>query len=325
MNILLNDGYSFQRGIPVKSVLNHMSLEELDFALKFAQESNDNTITINGAEAMYFDHWEYLVDKLLQSNFTTIAIFTNCIDLERNYLSLIKLVSNNSSDDEGAGGRRNIMFVTNYNDEKSIGTKYYEEMKKGFDMLRRLPNSQVIMNINLYDTDQDFKTPLEEAARLKTRNVRWSFTDPDEVNKYRGNIVDFYQSKLPMIKNFFLECVKLKLRPVVDCHSIPLCMYDDEMLRLIGMIAEENLKKSGCQPFIDVGPGLETSRCFAYRGEKHNLASFINITDVEQLFVNMIDNRDASKDLLPECNTCASKVAQGQSCGCLQFRKVEVL
>jgi hypothetical protein len=324
MNILLNDGYSFQRGIPAKSVLNHMTLEELGFALKFAENSGETTITINGAESMYFDNWSYLVDLLLSSEFQNIVIHTNGIDLERNYPDLVRLVSTNATGEEFKT-KKNILFCINYNDEKTIGSGYYEEMKNSFDLIKRLPNSVLIMNINLYDIDQDFSTPLAEAARLKTRNVRWSFTDPDEVNKYKGNIIDFYQSKMPLIKNFFLECIKYGIRPTVDCHTLPICMYDDEMLRLVAMVAEENLRKSTCQPFIDVGPGLETSRCFAYRGEKHNLSSFINITDIDQLFNNMIDARDSVKDLLPECNNCASKVAQKQSCGCLQFRKVEVL
>jgi hypothetical protein len=316
MNLLLNDGYAFQRGIPDKSVVNHMTEDEVAFAINFAKESNMKELHINGAEPMYFENWEFIADQIANSNFEAVSVFTNCIDVERNYLALIRMTTDQ---------KKKIIFFTNYNDEKTIGTTYYEEMKKGFDMLRRLPEVEVIMNINLYDIDQDFKTPLQEAARLKTRYVRWSFTDPAEVNTYKGNIIDFYQSKLPMVKEFFLECARQGLRPMIDCHSIPLCMYDDEMLRLVGMIAEENLRKSTCNPFVDVGPGLETSRCFAYRSEKQNLGSFINITDIEELFRNMVDSVDAQKDLLPECNTCASKIAQGQSCGCLQFRKVEVL
>jgi hypothetical protein len=317
MNILLNDGYAFQKGIPQKSILNHMSKDELMLAVGFADQSGESEITLNGAEPMYFEDWEFVVDTVLKTaNIKSVSIFTNCIDVERNYQSLIRLTSANV---------KNIFFFINYNDEKTIGISNYEEMLKGISMIRSLPNSMVIMNINLYDLDQDFKTPLKIASDYKTRFVRWSFTNPDEINTYKGDIVDFYQSKMPLVKEFFLECVKYRIRPMIDCHSIPLCMYDEEMLRLVGMVAEENLRKSTCKPFIDVGPGLETSRCFAYRSEKHDLTKYMNVKDISQLFINMIDDQNSVKDLLPQCDSCASKVAQGQSCGCLQLRKVEVL
>ena len=322
MNILLNNYCNLQcEYCFAKDVLEQdketLSLKDFNFLLDFTERSHRRDVRWLGGEPLMHPEFPEILNMIFKRKaINQVVIFTNGVLIDKYMKDFAKL-----------SATKKISFTINVNDMEQIGKNAYDRMVKNIKALRRLKVG-ITLGINLYKPGQEFQHIVDLTHELKLNGIRWSLTVPNSVEKKFADPKEYYTSRIPLLKAFFTACAMKGIQPHVDCNSVPICMYDDELLRLIalsgGKNPSQNLSKSFCHPVIDVEPDLNAIRCFGFSDEKIDVRDFKDLRQLSEYFDITMQGGNKEKLLIEECRSCVSYKMNGESCGCLAIRHIDV-
>lgn len=313
MNIIINNycnlncEYCFANDVIAENKKS-MTLKDFHWVLDFIRESGRKEVRIIGGEPTLHPQFsEFVLESLRQPFINHLHVFTNGTYNERiGYLFHIASLS------------KGVSLLINLNDPSVIGKEKTKVIAKNLDSLKGT-NIKVTLGINFYKENQDYQYLIDAAKAFGIKNIRWSITVPNTDEKRNFDVKEYFESYIPTIKQFLVDVVKAGLKPHVDCNNIPLCLLDDEALRVIAMVSEANLKTSICNPIIDIKPDLTAIRCFALDDYVVNAKDFTTIAELNSHFSKNVDGQYNGAKLFDVCESCESYQVNGKACACLAF------
>lgn len=315
MNILLNNycnlscEYCFANKV-MKENRKNMDIEDFRWLLKFLKKSNRSEVRLIGGEPTLHPHFlEILLESSENNYINHVHLFTNGTYPSK-YNELYKLISS----------KKRFSILMNVNSKNKVGNKNYKRMINNINILSDIKKIRLTLGINFYMKNQDYNYIIVLARKYNIKNIRWSLVVPNSQDKL-NNIKKYFKDNIPNIINFIKECRKNNINVHVDCNNIPICLLNDEQLRLLAMISERNLKTSVCNPVIDVKPDMRAIRCFAMNDYSVNIRDFNTIKQLKKNFIENVDKKYKDRLLFDKCKDCASYEINGESCACLVYRK----
>ena len=270
-------------------------LKEIDKVIDFHKRSNKRQMRFIGGEPTLHSNFSEILLKAARNNMD-IHVFTNGLyNSEYNYL--FKLLDKEV----------NVSLLINYNKGKQKESNLHQLKEYGVNFS---------LGINFYKENQDYNYIIDTSKKYNLNRIRWSLVVPNSEEK-KKKPAQYFKRHIPNIKQFIIDCEKNGINPHVDCNNIPICLMDEDALRLISMISENNLRSSTCDPVIDIKPNLDSIRCFAVGEQKVNIKDF---RDEKELIDHF--NRNIQREhLFDECENCPTYKVKGKSCGCLAYRE----
>lgn len=314
MNILLNNycnlkcEYCFANEV-IAEEKQAISLEDFQWLIEFLWRSGLDSIRLIGGEPTLHPQFADLLIEVGRHQFIKeILLFTNGTYNDRIGF-LLQLIAK--------AKRMNVLL--NYNDPEVIGE---EKNTIILHNIKNLSQAEIrtTLGINFYKPDQDYAYLIEAALKYKMK-IRWSIVVPNTEEKKNYDVRKYFSAFVPLISQFIQDCAHLKIQPGVDCNNIPLCLLDDETLRLIALLAENNLKTSICSPVVDVKPSLKAIRCFILNRYEVDIKNFETLEELKGHFHEKVDQEFLGRQLFPECEKCASFQINNKSCACLGFKR----
>jgi hypothetical protein len=296
--------------ITIRDNESEMSIDKFKKLMKIADRSNDNSVTLLWENEPHSDI-DSIFNEVKESKLEEVSLYLTPDISDYDTIRTIQFQIEKKLNIILA---RDFFRSNLYNDETLINSL--------LTFVNGFPNIRVSIEINLNYDGLYINQAVELAYKLRTDNIKFSIGLTDEDALRTVDPTSFYKDRMNILKSFLLECTKYHILPVVDCHAIPVCMYDDDMLLFTALTNYKNLVKTNCSPFIDINPRSEMSRCYAYNKDKVSVDEFEHSGEMDQFYKAVFDDKAYSKTLIPECKTCASYVLDGKSCGCLVMRGI---
>lgn len=299
MNILLNNycnlncEYCFANKV-IAEQKQEMTLENFKWLLNFLIKSEQSQVRLIGGEPTSHPQFkEFVLEALRRPQINSMLVFTNgTFDDRIAYLLYL------------ASFEKEVALLINYNHPNIIGEEKDAIIERN---IRKLyPRVKITLGINFYKPNQDYSYIIDKARKYDIKQIRYSIVVPNTEERKRINVYDYFIDFIPTIKQFIMDCVKLGITPHVDCNNIPLCMLDDETLRLFAMVSKDSLKTSICEPVIDVQPTMKAIRCFIMSDYKVNIKDFNTLQELERHFFETVDSKHFNVPIFDECKNCAS-------------------
>ena len=313
MNIITNNycnlacEYCFAKDV-MEEDRQLLSLDNFRWLLDFIEKSGQDQVRMLGGESTLHPNFiDFLQECKRHRAIHRFQLFSNFIFNEK-VAEALKEVSKDLY----------MSYLVNYNEPKILGEQKLAILERNITTLRDY--GDITLGINFYDPNQDWKYIVEAALRHNIKTVRFSITIPNTQEKKELDIKEYFKSFVPVMSQFFLTLALNGLQASTDCNNTPVCMWDDEILRMLAMSNEQVLVAGLCSPVIDVQPSMEAFRCFAHSGNKVNIKDYNNIDELNAYFLETIDSKLDKIDLFPECSSCVSKAVNGKSCGCLAYK-----
>lgn len=313
MNIITNNycnlacEYCFAKDV-MEEDRQLLSLEDFKWLLDFIEQSGQDEVRMLGGESTLHPNFiDFLEECKNHKGIHRFMLFSNFIFNEK-VAEALKDVSKYLY----------MNYLVNYNEPKILGEKKVEILERNISTLKNY--GDIVLGINFYDPNQEWKYIVEAAVRHNIRNIRFAITIPNTQEKKELDIKEYFKSFVPVMSKFFLTLAVNGIKANTDCNNTPVCMWDDEILRMLAMSNEEVLKAGICNPVIDVQPTMEAFRCFAHSGNKINIKDYQHLGQLNDHFYQEIDLKLDKIDLFPECSSCVSKAVNGKSCGCLAYK-----
>jgi organic radical activating enzyme len=287
-----------------------MTLADFKKVLDFQEKSNISDVRLLGGEPTIHPQFKEIVEEAYKRRHVKhIQLFTNGLF---NYATFEVL--------KEASKYVSISVLINYNSPKILGPKKVEKIESNISKLVKI--GQVTLGINFYKPDQEYEYIIKSSLKHRLNNVRFAVVIPNTIQKAQEDIKGYFSSFTPLLIKFFGVCAMSRLSAKPDCNNTPLCIWDDEQLRLLAMVGQSTLKINLCKPVIDVKTDLSVIRCFGMSDTQANLEDFNNIGEVDRYFQERVDKQYDNVDIFEECKACAIKEVHGKGCGCLAYKKV---
>jgi sulfatase maturation enzyme AslB (radical SAM superfamily) len=282
-----------------------MKMEDFKWILDYLESSNEESVRLIGGEpTLHPEFTDFLLEALRRPSLQRLVIFTNGIFSERKaYLF------------ELASRQKPVHLTINVNHPSVIG-RHFKTIEKNLGLLKG--KCMITLGINFYQENQDYVPVLELAQQYGIQKVRYAIAVPNASEKVEP--VKYFSRFVPVLSSFAADIARLGLDATADCNNIPLCLLDDDTLRMIAMVRESCLKKSTCSAVLDVKPDMSVIRCFGLGDLSVNIKDFSNIAQLNAYFVEKLDRNIKAKTLFESCKDCASYQVSHESCGCLNMR-----
>jgi hypothetical protein len=297
--------------ITIKDNDTEISIENFKKLLNIADKSGDKNVSIIWENDVHSDI-DGIINELKSSKVGEISLYLSPDISEYDIIRTLQIQSEKNL---------NIIAGTNF---------FKNELHKNLDVIESITKIvssfskiRLSVEINLNYDGLYAKDAVEFSYKLGLSQIGFSIGLTDEDQLRNINPVSFYKDRMSILKEFLMECTRYHITPSVDCHSVPVCMYDDDMLLFTALTNYKNLVKTSCKPFIHIDPKMEMSRCYAYNKEKVSVTEFNDTGEIDRFYNVVFDEKAYSKLLIPECKTCASYILDGKSCGCLVMRGIK--
>jgi organic radical activating enzyme len=284
-----------------------MSEDDFEWVLDFLERSGDDLRIIGGEPTLHPHFCDFLLEGVTRKNIKHVHIFSNGTFSSK----VLHAIA-------GCSTEKQMSMLVNCNSPQDIGEAKYQTVINNVLHLAKKP-IRITLGINVYKPDLDYSYLLELAKSANIKEIRWTVAIPTEKIRSSEAVLKYFAQFVPFMARFVEDCITEGLHPHADCNSIPVCMLDDNTLRLIALIAHDNLKPSICHPVIDVKPDLSVIRCFGMDQLQVNLKDFKKSSDVIDFFKREIDALYVNKPLFDSCERCATFAIKGTACTCLSF------
>lgn len=288
---------------------DEMSIEEFKEILQFVSKSHYEKIRILGGEPTLHRDFKEIIN-LSEKYKKPIEIFTNgfvCKDT-------VKFLE-----------EKNVKFTVNFS-----ARKFTEEPKEKLAYFLKKLGPKCALGIN-YTNEFDIKEINEVIKTVKKYKlismIRLGIASP--VYNLSNNYFDFIKNKIKInkdLRELSKRLFKHKIKIIHDCSYFPVCAIEDETLSLIKKYNDTDIKTLCInRGALDILPGKEVIRCFAFSTLMFHLERFKNIEEIKNHF-SFID-QFLFKHVTPEmCKTCKFNSFTCQS-GCLgnRFRLLKKL
>lgn len=314
MNIIMNNycnlncEYCFANEVMSENS-KEMTLDDFRKVLDFEAKSNVNEVRLLGGEPTIHPQFaEFVREAYKRKSVKHIQLFTNAL-FDYDVFDVLEEASKYVS----------IAVLVNYNEPSVLGEKRVKKIENNIARLTRI--GKVTLGINFYKPDQEYEYIIKTTLKHNIKTLRYAVVIPNTIQKAQSDKKKYFKSFVPVLVNFLGVCALKKIEPRPDCNNTPLCMWDDDQLRLLAMVSPTSLKLNLCSPVLDVKTNLEVIRCFGMSEYKVYLDDFRNAEEIHQHFLKNIDEPLKDVDLFDECENCAVKEVNGRSCGCLAYKK----
>jgi hypothetical protein len=304
----LNCEYCFANKIREEEKIN-MTLKDFSRVIQFLKESKDSSCCIIGGEPTLHMQFIEMLDMCKNAEYLNhVHVFSNGLFNDK----ILKYLLDFSN-------YKRLSFLINFNLPEFLGNRI-NIIRKNIQVLRE-NEIDIILGVNFYKYNQPYQYLLDACFEYNIKSVRWSLVVPNTIEKAAADAKEYFTSFSPAIVRFISDCAKNKITPSVDCNNIPLCMINDEDIKLLATHGNSSLRVSVCSPVIDVLPNLKVVRCFALSDHQAYLTDFKNTDDIHKYFINLIDKKLSEELLIPECAECISYKYRERSCGCLAYKQ----
>lgn len=317
-NIMINNycnlrcPYCFAKDVIDKNKMS-MSLDDYEYVLQWLKNSNIHDVRLIGGEPTIHPKFKEFIDIPLNDKFfQNIHIFSNCTFKDDILEDLII-----------ASRKKNISLLPNFNLQSNVNNDtFWERMNHNVKMLAKYDIVKTV-GINIYDRDQDIDYIFEIADKYNVKEIRWALAIPNMELDSKFNYKEYILSFLPLLKDFYKKSVKYQKKIHRDCNSLPICLMDDEMLKLFAYLTPNDAyaESHACNPVVDIDANLNVYRCFGLSEYSvKNLKNYDNINDIINSFNVQFDNL-SHKPLFKECNDCPKYIMNDdRSCSCLKYK-----
>lgn len=315
MNILLNNycnlncEYCFANEV-LEEDRKNMTKEDFIWLLNFLKRSNTPNIRLIGGEPTLHPQFIELILEATSKKYTNhVHVFSNGTFNANIGYFLMCLAS-----------KVGVSILLNYNHPDIIGEKFNDIILSHLSEFQK-SNVYITLGINFYKPNQDYHYLINAAKSYGIRDIRWSVVVPNSDEK-KQNPKEYFNQFIPLLKGFLRDCALLDLDPHVDCNNIPLCLFDDDTLRWLCLVAgENNTRVSTCNPVIDVTPNMEALRCFIMNKYRVPIKDFYNLEELNKHFREKVDSKFDGVKLFDACADCASFQVKNRSCACLTYKE----
>lgn len=311
MNILLNNycnltcEYCFANRVLEKDRIN-MTMQGFDKVIEFVKNSGLDSINLIGGEPTLHPKFNEIIDKINDLDFiNSIMLFTNGVFNKKQREKLLAYAKSSK-----------LRMLLNYNDLRD--TKAMDIINNNIHELK--DSAEITLGINFFKKDQDFEYIIKASKENNLKFIRWSLVVPNTELKAQIDVRNYYIEHKELILRFLKSCLENEIIPHVDCNNIPLCLLNDDEIKLFAFSSERNLKTSVCNTVIDILPNLKVIRCFAFSDFEVDLKDFKNLEELTTHFIELIDNRFNEVPLFDDCEKCKSFQYRSKSCACLKFK-----
>ena len=300
-------------GDPAKA--RYMTRADLDTVISWAQQPGYPVIVqLLGGEPTLHPQILDFVKTLQEKGVTIDTIFSNGLGETKVYEEITEVskagwLINVDSPDSYTAGEWELL---NRNLEV-LRWKGKSSMKEGgFD--KGVFRLQV--GITFYKPRQEYSYIIELGKKYDCAYVRCDASRPGRAkcNKY----VDFEHlaGLKPTLLNFFKDCVKAGIRPVVD-EPIPPCIFTRKELTYVSLFVEGF--RSVCTPNSDVFPDLTVEHCAPMRGilPPYSIKEYKFMEVLTEHFRNA---EPFKRVVLPRCKGCRFFMTRQCQGYCLHFK-----
>lgn len=320
MNVMLTDfcnlkcKYCFASCETDVKKRQEISDESYRYILDFLKRSNHRGLRLLGGEPTLHKKFEkYVTDAIQDAFFANIHIFTNALHLNKEMSHAI--------------AHEKTSFLINLNSPQDLGDKLYAQTIENIEYLvseYRMRNirPQVVLGINIYSPDLDYKYIIEESNRLGLEVIRYSITTPQTFNTDID--LDFYRQYADYLANFVDDCANHGILSHIDCNNPPKCVFTPNQLMKLIVNESDIMNHQQCNPVLDIRPDLTIARCFVFNDYINvNLKDFRDERELLRFFTERIDRHRFDIPTFKTCQSCEfNNKCQG---GCLGYKKFKNL
>ncbi|MBQ9246625.1 radical SAM protein [bacterium] len=283
------------------------TVENFIKALNFIKTRKNERVGLVGGEPTIHSKFGDFT-KIIQNDneITNCIIYTNGIELAK-YIEIIK--------------HDKFTLLLNCNAPYNIGN-LYNKLEETITILAKEKKNRFNLGINIYKPDMDYSYIFDLLKLSKTNYLRYSISISNAEKAQSSNKLDYYRKFIPIITNFYKDCLKRDIIPSLDCNGIPICLTNNEIkqlqLEIFNIVKEKRtycqIIGNPCPPSVDILPDLTAVRsiCFPYN-KSVPIYDFRIIDMLTEYFINEIDSNFKSLFISEECKTC--KYKQKEICG----------
>jgi len=286
------------------------NMKEKDFfkILTYLKRNGIKEVRIIGGEPTIHPRFkEFLQIVIRDPWFDSVFIFSNCtFSTEILYEIMV------------AATKKKVVVLPNYNEKDFLG-KRGEIVDKN---LKTLTNCGIVktLGINIYSEDYDYSYALDKALELGIKQIRWSITTPNYKLSDGFDVKAYFRGFYGVLREFLKECREKEIYAMLDCNTIPPCVFTEEEKRELLSYKEDLFKRTDCSVILDINPQLDIFRCFGMSDGYHEkLKSKKSIGEVMESIEGEFRETE-KRTLFDECGGCPVYRKQGKSCSCLVYR-----
>lgn len=286
-------------------VKDSLTWDNLIYIADFLQASNMNHISLLGGEPLLHPDIAEFCKYLSQRGFI-VTIFTSGIMPDAKYATFVEKFSECKD--------LPVRFVCNVNDPRISPKNELEKVYRFFSSF----GDRTSLSFNIYrmEFDMDFLIDYISQYGLN-RHVRLGIAHPIPGEKNLYITPDHFKEVASKLMYYFEKFDKLAIEPGFDC-GFPLCMFDNEQLGKVFKYTSGRVSFQ-CGPAIDIGTDLSVWSCFPLSSfHKKSLFDFQNYQELEHFYFDkMVEVRQNSRGIYPDCFTCKNFEKGLCSGGCL--------
>lgn len=291
-----------------------ITTENFQKAVAFATSSGACRIGLIGGEPLVHPLFPIFLNSLINNNDVKgINLYTNGVYLDK-YLELIK--------------NPKVDILINCNSPQQIGKNNFERITSNISNLYIEKATSLTLGINLYDECTNYEYIFDLLRDFNQKGIRIAVTVPDFSCQTKISPIRYFKERKNMLKLFFKELRKIGVMPYYDCNAVPACIWNAEELRTLKEWINDTPNVSTniingatrCYPVIDILPDLKAIRCFGLSSiSKVKIQDFKNIRDLEDFYINVIDNVATRICSSKQCITCYDHKIRKCMSGCIGF------
>ena len=287
-------------------------------AVDFIKTGKNERLGIVGGEPTIHPNFREFIELLNNDNqIFNYILFTNGIEIAK-YIDVLK------------SDKVNILINCN---SPEITGNLYNKLEDSIRVLAKEKKDKLALGTNIYSADMDYSYIFDLLKLAKSNILRFSvsISNADKINSKNG--LECYEKYIPILHNFYKDCLKNEIIPQFDCNGIPYCLINTEMKKTLLRI--NNLQKKynihdkimpePCTPMVNILPDLTAVRSICYPYLKSvNISDFESIDVLKGYFYKEIDSNFNSLFLTEDCKTCNSR-REGRCFVCPTFTINEFL
>lgn len=289
----------------------NISLENFKKYLIWLKNEECHEVRLLGGEPTLHPQLEEIIDMVIDFDyFNEILFFSNLI-FDHKIAELF--VEKNK--------KIRISILPNINELSLLLPNARKKVEDNLDYLStNLPFFDRI-GINIYKPDQDLSKWENLICKYNMNSVRFNIVVPNVKLEEEFNFYQYFHSFQPLLKEIAEWGEKYKVYATNDCNPIPLCCFDDDLIKYILAINPSFFGSFYCNgSVLDVNPDLEVRCCFGENSLPHvNLLDYKNEWELSEYFKTLTKYKKQHYIAWEKCVDCPKRKTLGQSCACSAY------
>jgi len=281
---------------------DHMSLENVEYVIKFLKDSGWNLFRMIGGEPTLHPQFLEIMDMVLDAGMD-IDLLSNALWSDE---IMDRLLATNKVD-----------YLLNIDKPSNYTQTQWERIHNN---VSKLDKNRITLSFNIFEVVPKYAYLLDIIDKHKIKKVRLSFGLPvlDSNNKHLA--MDDYPKAARNVKQIVELCNILGAGVRMD-NAFPLCAFSyEDMGELVLDKVIDLERNASCRPTLDIGPDLSVWYCFCLSGFCNvNLKDYNNVKEIQGWYDMVIERYKNEVFPMEMCYECGYRELWGCQGGCLTF------